>query len=276
MKYLVNTNWLKENLNDPNVRVVDCRFQLGKPEAGLQAYVSEHIPGAVYFDLEKDLSSEVKEHGGRHPLPNVNEIVDKLSSAGISQQTKVVVYDSENGMIASRFWWLLKYLGHEEVYILDGGLPAWKEQDYPLTVDIPVIETVNFIPNVQDSMLVEMDEVRNRKDESLIFLMDSRDRSRFQGDHEPIDKKAGHIPGAKNYFWKDVLSGEGKWKSASELQQHFKDVSKDSEIIVYCGSGVSACPNVLSLQELGYDNVKLYIGSWSDWISYPENPIEKG
>lgn len=276
MKNIVDVNWLNENLSNPSVRIIDCRFQLGNPSQGFNLYMKEHISGAYYFDLEKDLSFFASEHGGRHPMPDMDRIVDKLSTAGIDQNTKIVAYDDQDGMMASRFWWILKYLGHEHVYILNGGFRKWLNKGYPTSDDLPSINRKEFVPNLHPEMLSNMEEVKQNIITKKAIVIDSRDQKRYAGLEEPIDKKAGHIPGALHYFWKDSINEDNEWKSTNDLKEQFKTLPKDQSIIVYCGSGVSACPNIVALNELDFENVKLYIGSWSDWISYEENPIAVG
>ncbi|MCZ0755731.1 sulfurtransferase [Anoxybacillus sp. J5B_2022] len=276
MKYIVSSEWLVDRLDDDNVRIIDCRFYLGDSLRGMEEYIRDHIPNALYFDLEKDLSGKVQAHGGRHPLPDFSELATKLSAAGIDQQTTVVAYDDQGGAMAARFWWLLRYLGHRHVYVLDGGYTKWKETGYPTTEAIVSVKERTFIPQYEPSLLATVEEVRKAMEEATAVLVDSRERNRYLGVEEPIDRVAGHIPGAKHIFWKDSLTDDGFWKEPSEQEKRFAALPKDARIIVYCGSGVTACPNVLALSEAGYTNVQLYVGSWSDWISYPEHPIATG
>ncbi|MFC8057116.1 sulfurtransferase [Bacillus cereus] len=273
---IVTVEWLREHIEDENVRIIDCRFDLANPNWGREKYEEEHILHALYFDLNLDLSSPVAEHGGRHPLPNIEEFADKLSQAGIDEHTTVIAYDSQAGANASRLWWLLNYVGHEKVYILDGGFPAWKENGLPTTTEIPVAKRKAFKVNVQDYMLVTMETVReNIHAGANVTLIDSREPKRYAGVEELVDPKVGHIPTAVNYFWKDGIVQSGQFKNEAGQQERFQNLSKDKETIVYCGSGVTACPNILALKLAGFQNVKLYAGSWSDWISYPENQIAK-
>ncbi|WP_439875569.1 sulfurtransferase [Bacillus mycoides] len=273
---IVTVEWLRGHIEDENVRIIDCRFDLANPNWGRGKYEEEHILHALYFDLNLDLSSPVTEHGGRHPLPNIEEFVDKLSQAGIDEHTTVIAYDSQAGANASRLWWLLNYVGHEKVYILDGGLPAWKENGLRTTAEIPVVARKTFKANIQDHMLVTMDTVKeNIHAGTDITLIDSRESKRYVGAEELVDPKAGHIPTAVNYFWKDGILESGRFKNNEEQQGRFQNLDKEKETIVYCGSGVTACPNIVALKLAGFQNVKLYAGSWSDWISYPENQIEK-
>ncbi|KWU56276.1 3-mercaptopyruvate sulfurtransferase [Bacillus mycoides] len=273
---IVTVEWLREHIEDENVRIIDCRFDLANPNWGREKYEEEHILHALYFDLNVDLSSPVTEHGGRHPLPNIEEFADKLSQAGIGEHTTVIAYDSQAGANASRLWWLLNYVGHEKVYILDGGFPAWKENGLQTTPNIPVIARKPFIPEIQENMLVTMEDVRgNIRAGANMTLIDSREPKRYAGAEELVDLKAGHIPTAVNYFWKDGILESGHFKNEEEQQGRFQNLDKEKETIVYCGSGVTACPNIVALKLAGFQNVKLYTGSWSDWISYPENQIAK-
>ncbi|MGF9768584.1 sulfurtransferase [Bacillus albus] len=273
---IVTVEWLREHIEDENVRIIDCRFDLANPNWGREKYEEEHIPHALYFDLNLDLSSPITEHGGRHPLPNIEEFADKLSRAGIDEHTTVIAYDSQAGANASRLWWLLNYVGHEKIYILDGGFPAWKENGLPITTEIPVAKRKAFKANVQDHMLVTMETVKeNIHAGADVTLIDSREPKRYAGVEELVDPKAGHIPTAVNYFWKDGMLQSGQFKNEAQQQERFQNLAKDKETIVYCGSGVTACPNILALKLAGFQNVKLYAGSWSDWISYPENQIAK-
>ncbi len=276
MKYIVSHEWLAERLHNDGVRVIDCRFYMGSPSRGLNEYIHDHIPDALYFDLETDLSGPVQQHGGRHPLPNIDEFVAKLSSAGIDEKTTVVAYDDQDGAMAARFWWLLRYLGHPHVYVLDGGYTKWKEAGYPTTEEIITVEKRVFTPVCQSSLFATVTDVKNAIEQSSAVLIDSRERKRYLGMEEPIDRVAGHIPGAQNIFWRESVTNEGYWKQTSEQEKRFAHIPKQERIIVYCGSGVTACPNVLALYEAGYTNVQLYVGSWSDWISYSNNPIATG
>jgi thiosulfate/3-mercaptopyruvate sulfurtransferase len=276
MKHVVSMKWVLARLYEPDLVIVDCRFTLGQPEAGRRAYEESHIPGAVYLDLERDLSAPVGEHGGRHPLPDAAELAERLGRAGIGNDSRVVAYDDQGGAMASRLWWLLRYLGHEQVFVMDEGFSAWKREGFPVNAEQKVIVPASFLATVQHKMLAEMDDVREALGTDRFVLVDSRDPSRYRGEVETMDKKAGHIPGARNKFWKGVLDEQGRFKPADAIAEHFADLPRDREIVVYCGSGVTATPNVLALSEAGFEKVKLYAGSWSDWISYEGNPIATG
>ncbi len=275
MNLIIDKEWLLKNLNEQNVRIVDCTFSLADPKKGRQEYVQNHIPGACYFDLGVDLSGEVAEHGGRHPLPNIEEFIHKLERAGIDENTTVISYDQGEGAFAARFWLLLQYLGHEKVYVLDGGFKGWREGNYPVTSDVSTFNKTTFKSDINHDLLASMEEVKAVVDEqnSNIVLIDSREERRYLGLEEPIDKKAGRIPGAINKPWFEGLNA-GYYKHAEIQKQRFSEINPDNEIIVYCGSGVTAAPNFLALKAAGFEKVKLYLGSFSDWISYQENKIE--
>ncbi|MGB3512440.1 MAG: sulfurtransferase [Microcoleaceae cyanobacterium] len=267
---LVSPQWLADHLNDSNIIIIDCRFSLAEPELGHKQYLEGHIPGAFYLDLNRDLSSTVEKHGGRHPLPKIKEIAQKLAAMGVKlEETLIVAYDDSRFAFASRFWWLLKYMGHKKVSLLDGGFSQW-EKKYPVTTEFPTSKLGFFKPEVQPQMLVDIKTVKARKDLPEVILVDSRDSDRYLGKDEPIDPIAGHIPGAVNYPWKEVTD-ENSLTKVDEQIQRWEKVKNAEEVIVYCGSGVTACVNLWSLEMAGINTGKLYAGSWSDWCSYLVN-----
>ncbi len=266
---VVSREWLSSQLNNPQVTVVDCRFQLGEPESGHQQYLSSHLPGAYYLDLDKDLSAPIGKHGGRHPLPEPGLLAEKLGAMGIiSGETLVVAYDDSRFAFAARLWWLLRYLGHERVALLDGGWTNWQAGGYPVTDALPTAKPGLFVPQPQLDWVVDIETVKACKDLPSVVLVDSRDSDRYRGEREPIDPIAGHIPGAVNSPWKEVSDDQGFLLSAAAQQQLWADYKQADQIIVYCGSGVTACVNLFSLELAEIRNAKLYPGSWSDWCSY--------
>jgi thiosulfate/3-mercaptopyruvate sulfurtransferase len=272
---VISAAWLHEHLNDPQVVVVDCRFALMQPELGQQQYQTSHIPGAYYLDLDRDLSSPVGEHGGRHPLPDPEAFGAKLRAIGVNSQspegsTLVVAYDDSRLAFASRLWWLLRYFGHHNVAVLDGGFAAWQAAGYPVTADVPTPQAGNFTPQPHPEQVVDIEVVKAQKDLPNVVLIDSREGDRYRGEREPIDPVAGHIPGAVNYPWQEVTNEQGYLRPVAEQRDRWTEVAPDQEILVYCGSGVSACVNLLSLELAGMSQGKLYVGSWSDWCSYLE------
>jgi thiosulfate/3-mercaptopyruvate sulfurtransferase len=269
IQLFVSPAWLVEHLNDAQVVIVDCRFSLADPQLGQKQYQTSHIPGSFYLDLNQDLSSPVGKHGGRHPLPDVNNLAQKLSAIGVnSPETLVVAYDDSRLAFASRLWWLLRYLGHERVVVMNGGFTAWQQANYPVTDVIPQAQKGNFIPQIKNELVVDIEAVKSRKNLPQVVLVDSRESDRYRGEREPIDKIAGHIPGAVNYPWQEVTDSSGNLLSQLEQQQRWENIATAEEILVYCGSGVTACVNLLSLELAGIRTGKLYAGSWSDWISY--------
>ena len=266
---IVSPEWLATNTENPEVVIIDCRFSLADPELGQKQYQESHIPGAFYLDLNRDLANSVGKHGGRHPLPNIEELADKLSALGInSAETLVVAYDDSRLAFAARLWWLLRYMGHSKVALLDGGFSGWKAGGYPVTNILPEPREGNFVARLQQDLAVDIEAVKERKDLPGTVLVDSRESERYEGLREPIDPIAGHIPGAVNYPWQEVTDKTGKVRSTSEQKHRWTELEKAEEIIVYCGSGVTACVNLLSLEIAGIPNAKLYVGSWSDWCSY--------
>ena len=266
---IVDRQWLLENLDNPLLVIIDCRFQLANPSWGQQEYNLGHIRGAHYLNLDQDLSSKVQSHGGRHPLPNIQNFAALLEAIGIvKNQSLVVAYDDARFAFAARLWWLLRYLGHNNIALLDGGWNSWKEANYPIITTVPQAAKGNFIPQVQPDWTVDIEKVKMSRDDSSIVLVDSRDRDRYEGKREPIDPIAGSIPGAVNSPWKQVTNPQGYIQSLEYQQQLWSEYQSASEIIVYCGSGVTACVNLLSLELAGFSNTKLYPGGWSDYISY--------
>jgi len=277
MNFVVNKDWLAEQLQNDQVVIVDCRFELGNPDKGEELYRDNHIPGAYYFHLEKQLSAPVTKHGGRHPLPDMDQFKPELEKAGINHTKTVVAYDGGEGQFASRFWWLLTYMGHEKVYVLNEGFKGWVEAGFPTSKEVPAYQTAEFEVTIQKKMLASYDEVKAAVEDkkNAPLLIDSRDEARYLGEIEPIDRIPGHIPGAINRFWGEGLE-QGSFKNGEEQRKRFAELDQEGPIIVYCGSGVTATPNVIALKMAGFQDVKLYAGSYSDWVSYEENPVEKG
>lgn len=270
--FVVSPAWLADHLNDSEVAIADCRFALNDPHLGRQHYQVEHIPGAYYLDLNQDLASAVEQHGGRHPLPEPEQFAKTMATLGLDSEANspkwVIAYDDSRMAYAARLWWLLRYFGYERVAILDGGFSGWQKAGLPTTSAIPEPQNGRFIPRPRLDWVVGIDTVKQRKEQPNVVLIDSREGDRYRGEREPIDPVAGHIPGAVNYPWLDVTDDTGRSRPASEHQQRWKEVAHAEDIMVYCGSGVTACVNLLSLEMAGIQGAKLYAGSWSDWCSY--------
>ena len=271
--YLVNVHWLAEHLNDPNLVIIDTRFSLPQPNWGSKQYNEGHIPGAYYLDLNQDLSSPVQPHGGRHPLPNWDTFTAKLNRLGIYSSsptgpTRVVIYDNSRFAFAARLWWMLRYLGHKTVSILDGSIQAWNAAGLPLSQAIPPERAGRFEPVPQPDWVVDIETLKARKDLPEVTVIDSRSRDRWCGEVEPIDPIAGSIPGSINSFWQNVSTDAGELKNSEVLVDYWSSIGLQLETIVYCGSGVTACVNLFSLVMAGHPMPKLYPGGWSDWCSY--------
>ena len=270
---IVTAAWLHSCLSDranQDLVIVDCRFALADPTSGHQQYQIAHLPGSHYLDLNRDLSNPVGEHGGRHPLPDPANLGEKLAAMGVNAHTLVIAYDDSRFAFAARLWWLLRYYGHDRVAVLDGGYSNWLKAGYPVTTDLPQqSQRGNFQPQPQADWIVDLPRVRAIQHSPTHLLIDSREPDRYLGNTEPIDPVAGHIPSAVNYPWQDVSTPDGFVLPADRQQQRWAAILPDVEPIVYCGSGVTACANLLSLELAGIKSAKLYPGSWSDWCSYP-------
>lgn len=272
---LVTADWVAAHLDAPDVVVFDCRFDLTHPGTGREQYAQGHIPGALYLDLEQDLSRPKQAHGGRHPLPEIVSFCRKMGALGVDEAVTVVAYDAQQGSMAARLWWMLRYLGHDRVRVLDGGWGAWLAGGYPVGRDVRTRAPRTFVPRVRSGALVDIEELRRRRS-TAVRLVDSRAPERYRGEVEPLDPVAGHIPDAANLPWNGNVDAQGFLKPVEALQERFADLREDrGEIVVYCGSGVTACVNLLAMAEAGITNARLYLGGWSDWCSYQENPVAK-
>ncbi|MEH6551326.1 MAG: sulfurtransferase [Pseudomonadales bacterium] len=274
MSHAISVNQLAKQLND--TVVIDCRFNLMDPEQGHGLYNDSHITGAHYLHLEDDLSSAVGQHGGRHPLPDIQVLVSTLQGIGVSNDGPVVVYDDNRQAFASRLWWLLRYLGHEQVSVLDGGFAAWQAAGLASDAITPSrLEGGQFVPQIDESQLFTLAQVREcAAGRGLATLVDAREAPRYRGEVEPIDPVAGHIPGAINMPWVDVCDEQNMLRPVEWHKQRWQAYA-DQPLAVYCGSGVTACVDLLSLALAGHDHAQLYAGSWSDWCSYPEHEIAR-
>ncbi|MEM7593245.1 MAG: sulfurtransferase [Cyanobacteria bacterium P01_A01_bin.83] len=270
-EYLVDSEWLNQQLDNPQVVIVDCRFKLAEPSWGRESYQQGHIRGAYYLDLNQDLSGEIQSHGGRHPLPDSKVFAQKLAQMGIvKNETLVVAYDDSRFAFAARLWWMLLHLGHNKVVLLDGGWHDWIKHKYPVDNSIPEAKSGSFSPQPNLAGIVDINTVKSAQDSDNVIVIDSRDRDRYLGLREPIDPIPGSIAGAVNSPWKQVSNESGYLQPLSRQQNLWQDMQPAAEIIVYCGSGVTACVNLFSLAIAGIKNTKLYPGGWSDWCSYLE------
>jgi thiosulfate/3-mercaptopyruvate sulfurtransferase len=270
---LVSTQQLADHLG--RWRVFDCRHDLMKPELGAQQYREGHIPGALFASLERDLSAPKTGSNGRHPLPAPEAFIAWLGRQGVRPEDQVVCYDAANGSTAARLWWMLRWVGHRSVAVLDGGLAKWLKEGRPVDAVVPQPKPSTYASKKTAGTLDAGAVAANLKN---LFLLDARAPARYRGEQEPIDPVAGHIPGAKNRFNMDNVLPDGTFKSPAELKAAFQDVLKGQQpedVVHYCGSGVSACHNLLAMEIAGLSGGKLYPGSWSEWIADPARPRGK-
>ena len=279
-KTIVDCETLAKQLDDPEWIVFDCRFALDKPEQGAKEYKEAHIPGARYADLDRDLSDPKQDTTGRHPLPSSNVFMAWLRENGVNSNSQVVVYDANSGMFASRLWWMLRWVGHQNVAVLDGGWPAWQAGGYPTSTDIPQPRSGDFKGRPDNRMWVSTGDIEgvvmSKVDSTKI--VDARIEPRFKGEVEPIDPVAGHIPGAENYPCIRNIDEHGYFLSSEHLRSNLSTIFDEcdpKDIINMCGSGVTACRNILAMEIGGWPGTRLYVGSWSEWITDPKRPIEK-
>jgi len=276
---MIDPERLLRHLDDPNWAVLDCRFDLADSGLGERLYRSAHVPGAMYLHLEHDLSSPPDGVNGRHPLPDDARLEKVFSRCGIEPGVQVVAYDAQDGGYAGRLWWLLRYAGHPEAAVLDGGFNAWEAAGYPVKSGPEARQAREFHIDPQPQMIASAAEVEAARTSSACILIDSRAPERFRGEIEPIDRVAGHIPGAVNHCWQDNLLPSGKLVPPDRLVQQFNLLlagKSADHAIVYCGSGVTACQNILSMEHSGFTGARLYPGSWSGWICDPDRPIATG
>jgi thiosulfate/3-mercaptopyruvate sulfurtransferase len=275
---LVTVEELIAHAGDPTWRVFDCRHDLGNTEYGSNAYAKGHIPGALFLHLDNDLSGEKSGRNGRHPLPDPAKFAKRMDECGIGPDTQVVAYDNEGGVFASRLWWMLRWLGHGKVALLDGGLPAWRRAKQPLVTEVPTLVPTDFRPRPQ-AVALTADDVLSRLNASDSLIVDARSPERFRGENEMLDPVGGHIPGAVNRFYADNLDDAGCFKPADELRAEFAALlaGRDpAKVVQQCGSGVTACHNLLAMEIAGLKGSKLYPGSWSEWCADPARPIATG
>ncbi len=272
MRPLISVDELRARLGSDDLCLIDARFSLADTSAGRAAYHISHLPGAVYLHLDDDLSGPRGEHGGRHPLPTPSAAAATFGRAGVGADTLVVAYDDGDGMTAGRVWWLLRWLGHDQVQVLDGGLAAWREAGGPETTVVPAPTARAFAPAPRADMVVDHAWLRDHLHDPGVTIVDARAPERYRGEVEPIDPRAGHVPGAVNLPFAGNLEG-GRFKAAVALRERFADVAQAPVLVVYCGSGVSAAHDLIALELAGVRGARLYAGSWSDWVSHPDAPV---
>lgn len=275
---IVSPDTLYQQINNPDWIIIDCRFLLADTEAGARAYRHGHIPNARYADLDKDLSSAITDFTGRHPLPNFTLLAKKLGDWGVTNASQVVTYDDTSGAFAGRLWWLLRCLGHDKVAVLDGGIKHWQKQKLPVTATLPAVKTATFRPYLNEAAWLNVVQVQNSLARKTICLIDARMPERYRGEQEPIDPVAGHIPGALNRAFQLNLDSNGLFLPARQLREQFKQLigtSAPEQVVHYCGSGVTACHNLLAMEYAELTGSKLYPGSWSEWIRNKNRAVAK-
>ena len=277
---LISATDLAVHIDDPAWVVVDCRHDLMNLAAGRDGYALGHLPGAVFADIETVLSgAKVGPDGvfrGRHPLPEKDALVEALRGFGIGDDTQVVAYDAHGGMFAARLWWLLRWLGHEAVAVLDGGMAAWQAAGQSLSDEVPVKPRGALSIRAPFVPTVTVREVLDNLESGQRIVIDARAADRFRGENETIDPVGGHIPGAKNRFFKDNLDADGRFKAPAQLREEFGALIGDpQQAIMQCGSGVTACHNLLALEVAGLPGAALYPGSWSEWVGDPARPVAR-
>jgi thiosulfate/3-mercaptopyruvate sulfurtransferase len=270
---------LKADTTEGDWAIVDCRFDLQNVQWGRDQYRLAHVPGAVYASLNEDLSGPLNGSNGRHPLPAVDVLAATLGRLGIDRSTQVIAYDQDAGSYASRLWWLLRYLGHDAVAVLDGGWAKWVREGRPTRGGDESRQGTAFLPSPREGMTVGLADVIAHIGDSERVLVDARAAERFEGRSETIDRVAGHIPGAVNHFFKQNLGADGTMLPPETLRANFARVlgsHTPAEAVMYCGSGVTACQNLLAMEHAGLRGAGLYVGSWSEWSSDPSRPIATG
>ena len=275
---LIQAAELQPRVTDPTWLIVDCRFDLTDPAAGEAAYRHSHLPNAVYAHLDRDLAGPIDVTTGRHPLPDPDKFARVLGAWGLDERTQVIAYDADTGMFAARLWWLLRWVGHDAVAVLDGGLRAWRAAGLGETSEVPQRARTSFRARPRRNMWLETSEVAARVQRSDWRLLDARAPERFAGKVEPLDPVAGHVPGARNHPLPTNLGPDGKFLSAAELRERYDRSQSgvvDEQTIVMCGSGVTACHLALGMEIAGKPGAKLYAGSWSEWIRDPSRPVAK-
>lgn len=275
---LVSAGWLAQHLHDPNVRPVDVRWYLTEPGRGRSEYTEGHIAGAPYLSLDDDMAERPAGDRGRHPLPTPERFAQAVGRAGIGPDTHVVAYDSSGGAYAARLWWLLRYFGHERVSLLDGGWQAWEAGGHPTERGETSVEPASFTPRPHPEMVLDTPAVEALLGQPGVLLLDARASERYEGRVEPIDPRAGHIPGARSAPYAGNLAADGSMQSPEVLRERYTALGADSaeRVVAYCGSGVTAAHDVFALHLAGLPGAQLYEGSWSGWSSDPKRPIATG
>ncbi len=273
---LTTADSLFQRLDAPGLFVFDCRHDLIQTEKGREAYAAEHLPGALFLHLDEDLSGTKTGSNGRHPLPKPEVFIARMEALGISDQSEVVIYDDASGMYGARLWWMLRWIGFDAVSVLDGGIQAWTRAGYPLTTEAPRKRPVGHLTRRECLPVASAAELLGALGSNQLLVVDARGADRFRGENETMDPVGGHIPGAINRPFRDNLDAEGRFKPPAQLRNEWLAIitpQVPTKVVAQCGSGVTACHNILALEIAGLDGARLYPGSWSEWCSDPSRPV---
>lgn len=279
MNTIIAPEVLRNHLGDPHWVVIDCRHSLQDFGAGRRAYEAGHIPGAFFADVERDLAGEKTGETGRHPLPLAEVFADFLRSLGVTDGTQIVAYDEGADMFAARLWILCRWIGHDDVVVLDGGISAWRALGFPIEARTPALASPlkgGLTIRLRPELMIGVEEVLTNLNSPAMRVLDARAGDRFRGEVEPLDRVAGHIPGASNLWFKDNFEKNGRWKSSKELRDLYAGYGTPGQVVHQCGSGISSAVNMLGMELAGLSGSRLYAGSWSEWCSDPSRPVATG
>jgi thiosulfate/3-mercaptopyruvate sulfurtransferase len=279
LRTLIAAEALAERLGEPEIRVFDCRFDLARPDVGRERYLEAHLPGATYAGLDRDLSAPPTATSGRHPLPDPEAFARRLREWGVDDDSSIVAYDDGNGMYAARLWWMLRWLGHDDVAVLDGGFERWRSLGLPVTQEVPARRPGSFAARPRAESAVDAAQILAIGRDPARRLLDARATERYRGDVEPIDAVAGHVPGARNHPFMASLDPSGRFRSSDDLRLALLaslDGVPAERTVAMCGSGVTACHLLLALEHAGLPGARLYPGSWSEWSRDPARPVATG
>ncbi len=272
---LISAQELKSIIDQDNVRVFDCRFSLKDPQGGLKCYQSGHLPGAQFADMDTQLSSPMTDTSGRHPLPEPDKFQEQLRAWGVNNDTQVIAYDDMSGAFAARLWWMMRWMGHDKVAVLNGGMQQWTQLGLPLSQENVEYASGYFSGSAKIEWLVDIDSVQRELAANSITLIDARAADRFTGKEKNIDPVPGHVPGAHNLPFGGNLTKEGLFERPETIRQRFDATIQDVDSVVnMCGSGVTACHNLLAQAVAGIPPTRIFIGSWSQWIKDPSRPLD--
>ena len=277
-KTIINCKDLMLNIDNSDFVVFDCRCDIKNPNYGIETYTEGHIKNSIFVDIDVDLASKKTTTSGRHPLPDTELLASKLSQWGLSNEKQAVIYDDANGAFASRMWWTLKWLGHEKTAVLDGGIDSWLRQGGKMIADQTSFERSSFDFEINNPLQVLIDEVEDAQYKMDRLIIDARSKKRYLGIEDPVDPVAGHVPGAISHPFNDNLAKDGTFKEPAELRHIYSKIlgdSSPSNVISMCGSGVTACHNILAMEIAGLPGAKLFVGSWSEWITNSNRPVAK-